>query len=58
MDFEQMWIHYIIVYTMVYTQLMHHGGRVMHTWNCICRAILGVDHCGTKRKKKFRSEGH
>ncbi len=33
-----MWIHYI--YTMVYTQHMPHGGRVMHTWSCICRAIL------------------
>ncbi len=33
-----MWIHYI--YTMVYTQHMHHGGCVMHTWSCICRAIL------------------
>ncbi len=31
------WIHYI--YTMLSTQHMHHGGRVMHMWRSICRAI-------------------
>ncbi len=38
-----MWIHYIC--TMVYTKHMHHGGRVMHTWSCICRAILRSQLC-------------
>ena len=38
-----MWLQYI--YTMVYTQHMHHGGRVTHTWSSICRAIILSQLC-------------
>ncbi len=29
-----------VVYIMVYTQHMHHGGPVTHMWGSICRAII------------------
>ncbi len=50
-----MWIHQI--YTMVYTQHMHHGGRVMHTWSCICRAISRSQLCNSGPMRISPSRG-